>query len=147
MRTNRLRQLWTDGKSAINAWLTIPCAWTAEVMAHAGFDAVTIDMQHGLMDYQTSLAMLQSISATGIVPLVRVPWNDPAAVMRALDAGAYGIICPMINNRKEADAFVGACRYAPDGYRSNGPTRAVFSAGEDYVARGETGRGNWTSRR
>lgn len=135
MRTNRLRHLWTDGKTAVNAWLTIPSAWTAEVMAHAGFDAVTIDMQHGLMDYQTSLAMLQSISATGVVPLVRVPWNDPAAIMRALDAGAYGIICPMINNRKEAEAFVGACRYAPGGYRSYGPTRAVLSAGEDYVAR------------
>jgi len=135
MRTNRLRHLWTDGKTAVNAWLTIPSAWTAEVMAHAGFDAVTIDMQHGLIDYQTSLAMLQSISATGVVPLVRVPWNDPAAIMRALDAGACGIICPMINNRKEAEAFDGACRYAPGGYRSYGPTRAVLGAGKDYVAR------------
>jgi 4-hydroxy-2-oxoheptanedioate aldolase len=134
MRKNNLRHLWGEGKTAVNAWLTIPSPWTAEVLAHTGFDAVTIDLQHGLSDYMTSLSMLQAISTSGAVPLVRVPWNDPAIIMRLLDAGAYGVICPMINNRKEAETFVGACRYPPEGYRSYGPTRAVVYAGEDYVS-------------
>ncbi len=134
MRTNRLKGLWQEGKTVVNAWLTIPSAWSAEVMAHAGFDSLTIDMQHGLADYATALAMLQAVSTTDVVPLARVPWNDPAIIMRVLDAGAYGVICPMVNTRAEAEAFVGACRYAPAGYRSYGPTRAVVYAGADYYA-------------
>ena len=135
MRENRLKQLWKEGQTVVNAWLTMPSSWSAEVMAHAGFDSLTLDMQHGLPDYQVALTMLQAISTTDVVPLVRVPWNDPAILMRMLDAGVYGIICPMINSRAEAEAFVGACRYAPLGYRSYGPTRAAVYAGDDYAAR------------
>ena len=134
MRPNRLKHLWQENRTAINAWLTIPSAWTAEVIAHTGYDSLTLDLQHGLADYATALAMLQAISTTDVVPLARAPWNEPAIIMRLLDAGAYGLICPMINTRAEAEAFVGACRYAPVGYRSYGPTRAVLYAGEDYAA-------------
>lgn len=132
MRENRLKRLWQEDKLALNAWLTIPSAWSAEAIAHAGFDAVTIDMQHGLMDYQTALAMLQAISTTTVVPLARVPWNDPTPIARLLDAGAYGLVCPMVNTRAEAEAFVRACRYPPAGDRSYGPIRATIYAGEDY---------------
>ena len=132
MRENRLKQLWKQGETAVNAWVTIPSSWSAEVMAHAGFDSLTIDMQHGLADYQTALSMLQAISTTDAVPLARVTWNDPGIIMRLLDAGVYGIICPMINTRAEAEAFVGACRYPPAGYRSYGPVRALTYGGEDY---------------
>lgn len=132
MRPNRLKQLWSEGRTAINGWLTIPSAWTAEMLAHSGFDALTLDLQHGLIDDQTALAMLQAIATSETVPLVRLPWNDPAAVMRALDAGAYGVICPMINTRSEAETFAGACRYPPRGYRSYGPIRATVYAGSDY---------------
>lgn len=132
MRKNKLKQLWKQEKTAINAWLTIPDAWTAEIMAHIGFDAITIDMQHGLADYQTALSMLQAISTTDAVPLVRIPWNEPVAIMRLLDAGAYGLVCPMVNSREEAEAFVGACRYPPLGFRSYGPIRANIYAGDDY---------------
>lgn len=135
MRENKIKQLWQAGKTAVNAWLTIPSSWTAEVMAHAGFDSLTIDMQHGLPDYQVALTMLQAISTTDVAPLARVPWNDPAILMRMLDAGVYGIICPMINSRAQAEAFVGACRYAPKGYRSVGPARASLYAGDDYLER------------
>ena len=135
MRENKLKQLWKQGKTVVNAWLTIPSSWSAELMAHAGFDSLTIDMQHGLADYQTALTMLQAISTTDVVPLARVPWNDPAIVMRLLDAGAYGLICPMVNTRAEAEAFVGACRYAPVGYRSYGPIRALVYGGDDYGSR------------
>lgn len=134
MRENRLKRLWQEDKIAINAWLTMPSAWSAEVMAQIGFDALTIDLQHGLIDYQTALSMLQAISTTAVVPLVRAPWNDPAMIMRLLDAGAYGVICPMVNSRAEAEMFVQACRYPPVGNRSYGPTRAMLYAGEDYFS-------------
>jgi 4-hydroxy-2-oxoheptanedioate aldolase len=138
MRPNRIKTLWKGSSTIVNGWLTIPGAWTAELMAKAGFDAVTIDMQHGLADYETALTMLVAISTTDTVPLVRVPWNDPAILMRVLDAGAYGVICPMINSRREAEAFVNACRYAPQGYRSVGPVRATVYAGDDYVSQANT---------
>ena len=132
MRENKLKTLWNDSKPALNAWLTIPSSWSAELMAHAGYDALTIDMQHGLMDFQIALSMLQAISTTEVVPLVRVPWNEPAMIMRMLDAGAYGIICPMVNTRTESERFVQACRYPPAGNRSYGPIRAATYAGDDY---------------
>lgn len=105
------------------------------MIAHQGWDSVTIDMQHGLASYSDMCAMLTAISATDCMPLVRVPWNEPGDVMRALDAGAYGIICPTVETRDECERFVGACRYAPLGYRSVGPRRAILYAGADYIAR------------
>jgi 4-hydroxy-2-oxoheptanedioate aldolase len=135
MRVNKLREIWADGGTAVNGWLHIPSSWSAEVMAHTGFDSITVDLQHGLAGYQAAVSMLQAISTTTAVPLARCTWNDPAQIMRLLDAGAYGIICPMINNRAEAEAFVGACSYPPLGFRSLGPTRARVYAGADYAAR------------
>lgn len=124
---------WQQGKSTVNGWLTIPSSWSAEIMAHAGLDSLTIDAQHGLAtDLTTILPMLQAISTTNTVPLVRVAWNDPAEHMRMLDAGAHGIICPMLNTRAETEAFVQACRYPPLGYRSFGPMRASLLRGADY---------------
>jgi 4-hydroxy-2-oxoheptanedioate aldolase len=125
MFSNPLRTLWERGEVPINGWLSIPSAWTAEIMASSGYDAVTIDMQHGYMDFETAFAMLQAIGNTRAVPLVRVWWNDPALIGRMLDAGALGVICPLINNRDQAAAFVGACRYPPQGFRSHGPMRAA----------------------
>ena len=134
MTQNLLRKILAEKKPILNAWLTIPDAWTAEMVAHSGFDALTIDMQHGLIGYQTALSMLQAISTTPAAPLVRVPWNDPALVMKMLDAGAQGIICPMINNAVDASRFAGACRYAPLGYRSAGPIRAEQYSDADYIS-------------
>ena len=133
MRANKLRTIWAEGGTAVNGWLHIPSSWSAEVMAHAGWDSVTVDLQHGLAGYQATVTMFQAIGTTDAVPMARSTWNDPAQIMRLLDAGAYGIICPMINTREEAEAFVGACRYPPLGYRSLGPTRASVYAGADYA--------------
>jgi 4-hydroxy-2-oxoheptanedioate aldolase len=132
MRENKIRKVWEAGGVATNVFLSMPDSFSAEVMASLGFDGVTVDMQHGLVDYQGGGTMLQAISRYEAAPMVRVPWNDPAIIMKSLDAGAYGIICPMVNNRDDAERFVGACRYAPNGYRSTGPTRAVYYAGTDY---------------
>jgi 4-hydroxy-2-oxoheptanedioate aldolase len=102
----------------------IPGSFTAEVMARSGFDWVCIDTQHGLIDYRQMVGMLQGVTAAGVPAFVRVPWNEPGSIMRALDAGAAGVIVPMVNSPEEARAAAGACRYPPDGYRSWGPTRA-----------------------
>jgi 4-hydroxy-2-oxoheptanedioate aldolase len=133
VRENRLKTMWKRGDTVVNGWLAIPTGFTAEVMAHQGFDSLTVDMQHGVVDYQTAVAMLQGISTTGVMPLARVPWNDPARLMKILDAGAYGVICPMINTRAQAEALVAACKYPPRGYRSFGPVRASVYAGSDYA--------------
>lgn len=133
MRENNLRAIWKRGGAVVNGWLGIPSGVSAENMAQAGWDSLTVDLQHGLVDYQAAVAMFQAITTTPTVPMARVPWNEPGIIMKLLDAGSYGIICPMINTRAEAEAFVGACRYAPDGYRSFGPLRATWYAGADYV--------------
>ena len=132
MEQQSLRNCWSKGKGAINAWCSIPSAVTAEMMSMNDFDSITIDMQHGLVDYQTALNMLQVISGSGKTPMVRVPWNEPGIIMKSLDAGALGIICPMINTPEDAISFVGATRYAPVGHRSSGPTRALMVHGPNY---------------
>ena len=106
----------------------------AEVIARQGFDYVNVDMQHGIVDYQVGVTMLQAISITDATPTVRVPWNEPGIIMKCLDAGAMAIIIPMVNTVEEAQAAVAACRYYPEGIRSNGPIRAALYSGPDYFA-------------
>jgi len=132
MRMNRIKKLWREGKPAVGGWLSIPHCVQAEVMAHTGLDWLCIDMQHGCIDYSDTVPMLTAISTTNVMPFVRVPWNDPAMIMKVLDAGAYGVIVPMVSNRKEAEQAVAACRYPPVGMRSNGPNRVLLYAGADY---------------
>ncbi len=131
---NPLKQLWAEGKSAVNGWIAIPSVLSAEVMARAGWDSLTIDMQHGTADYADLLTMLPVIGQTGTAALVRVPWNRPEHIMRALDAGAIGIIAPMIESAADTRAFVDACLYAPEGARSFGPVRARLAYGDSYAA-------------
>lgn len=134
MRENRLRTLWKNDQAAVNGWLAIPNSFSAELMAHQGWDTLTIDMQHGVIDYSSMVAMLQAISTTPTVPVVRVPWLEPGIIMKTLDAGAYAVICPMINTREDAQKFVSWTSYAPKGTRSNGPIRAQLYGGSDYQA-------------
>ena len=132
MRINRVKKLWREGKPAVGGWLSIPHCVQAEVMAHTGLDWLCIDMQHGCIDYPDTVPMLTAISTTNVTPFVRVPWNEPAMIMKVLDAGAYGVIVPMVSNRAEAERAVAACRYPPAGIRSNGPNRVLLYAGADY---------------
>jgi 4-hydroxy-2-oxoheptanedioate aldolase len=134
MIKNGLRTLWNRGEPALNGWLSIANSFSAEVMAAQNFDSLTVDTQHGIVDYADAVTMLQAMRASGVTPLVRVPWLDPAPIMKALDAGAFGIICPMINSRAQAERLVSYMRYPPRGTRSFGPARANFSAGENYAA-------------
>ena len=135
MRENRLRTLWANDQAAVNGWLAIANSFSAETMAHQGWDTLTIDLQHGVVDYQAMVTMLQAISTTATVPIVRVPWLEPGILMKTLDAGAYGVICPMVNTREEAQRFVAYTSYAPKGTRSFGPVRALLYGGADYPAK------------
>ena len=132
MNENPLPRNWRKGQSTLNGWLAIPDISSAEVMAHQGWDSLTIDLQHGLADHRTAIGMLTAISNTDTVPLARVPWLEEGIIMRLLDAGCYGIICPMVNTREDAIRFARACRYAPEGNRSFGPIRVGLYAGPDY---------------
>ena len=132
MRENRIRRTWKAGGAVVNGWLAIPSGFAAETMAHQGWDSLTIDMQHGVIDYADAVAMMTAISTTDTVPVVRVPWLDPGILMKVLDAGAYAVICPMVNTRADAERLVAATHYPPLGQRSMGPIRALLYGGADY---------------
>ncbi|MER8864627.1 aldolase/citrate lyase family protein [Mesorhizobium sp. M0751] len=133
MIKNKLKQIWAEGRPTINGWLSIGNAFTAEIMAAQGYDSVSIDIQHGALDYAAVLPMFQAMRASGVVPMARVPWLEPGIIMKALDAGAYGIVCPMVNTGAQAAEFVSYLRYPPLGQRSFGPTRVSFAAGSNYA--------------
>lgn len=130
---NAIRTLKTAGKPVVNAWLSIPSSYAVESIVHQGFDAATVDCQHGMIGFEGALAMLQAISTTSVVPLVRPSGLHPSEIMRYLDAGSYGIICPMISTVEDARVLVSACRYPPLGTRSFGPARGLLYGGPDYL--------------
>jgi 4-hydroxy-2-oxoheptanedioate aldolase len=130
---NNVRDIWNDGGAVVNCWLSMPNTVSAEIAARQGFDSITVDLQHGLIDYSAALPMLQALEPGNATPLARVPWLEPGIIMKLLDAGALGIICPMINTPEDAENFVRYASYAPRGMRSFGPTRAVMAHGADYA--------------
>ncbi len=130
-----LKQRWRDGEVVLNGWLSIPDGFAAELMARQGFDSLVVDLQHGMIDFRSALHMLTAIATTPTIPLVRVGWLDPAEIMQVLDAGALGVICPMIETADDAARFVRYLRYPPEGQRSHGPTRAGVVHGADYRLR------------
>lgn len=127
-----LRSRWAADATVLNGWLHLPDAIAAEVMARAGWDSLTVDLQHGMSGDAAALSMLQAITGTAVVPLVRVPGLEPWRIMRMLDWGFLGVICPMVETAAQAQALVRACRYPPHGDRSFGPTRAALIYGSDY---------------
>lgn len=133
MRANSIRTRLAASEVVINGWLSIGSAYSAEGVGHSGVHAVTVDLQHGMLDFSDALVMMQAISATPATPLVRVPGLDPSKIMHLLDAGAYGIICPMISTAAQTKELVAACRYPPHGNRSFGPSRGMLYGGPDYV--------------
>jgi 4-hydroxy-2-oxoheptanedioate aldolase len=135
MSTDRLREIWAGGGVVINAWLTLEGSSAASAVATAGFDSVTLDLQHGAATASDAAEIVAAIEQAGSVPLARPAWNEPAGLMRLLDVGARGLICPMVSTREEAERFVGACRYPPLGIRSYGPVRGSLGPGAEHVRR------------
>lgn len=124
MTASRLRRQWQQDKTVLGTFVTTPSAWIAELLGHQGYDALLLDKQHGLIDLASLQSMLRGMASGTAVPMVRVAWSDPAEIMQCLDAGAAGVVCPMISSPEEAKRFVEACRYPPLGSRSFGPIRA-----------------------
>jgi 4-hydroxy-2-oxoheptanedioate aldolase len=121
-----LRELWDIDEASIGGWCSIPSPFSAELMGRSGFDWVCIDTQHGVIGYDQMMPMLQALSITGTPAFVRVPWNQPDHIMKSLDAGAQGVIVPMVSSAEEAEAAVAAVKYPPLGMRSWGPIRAAL---------------------
>lgn len=134
MRENSLIALKAAGKMALNAWVSVGSGYQAELLGHAGFDAVTVDLQHGPYGFDTAVHLLQAISSTPAMPMARSAGSTLAEINKLLDAGAYGIICPLIESVDGAAAFARACRYPPRGDRSFGPARGLTYGGADYAA-------------
>lgn len=132
MRPNPLRKIWASGGAVVNGWLTIPNTFAAETMAHQGWDSLTVDLQHGIVDYQAAVELFTAVSTTSTVPMARAPWLTQADIMKLLDAGAYGLICPMVSTVEDAENLVNWTNYPPKGTRSYGPIRALLYGGADY---------------
>lgn len=135
---NPLLDAWKAGRTTLGGWCTLPNALAAEIIGRQPLDYVCIDQQHGMIDDSSMVPMLQAISAAGSTAIVRVRWNEPAAIMSALDAGALGVIVPMIETPDDARQAVRACRFPPLGQRSYGPIRArdvLGSADPDVLNR------------
>jgi len=135
MRTNRVKDIWDAGGNVVNGWLASSSSYSAEIMASKDFDSVGLDLQHGMVDFDHAIAIMQAISVQQPTPLARIPWNDPVWIMKVLDAGALGLVCPMVNTAAECEAFVKACYYPPRGFRSFATTRGFLYAGADYRQR------------
>lgn len=132
MGMNPLSDKWASGAVTLGVWCSLPSSVTAEIAARTGPDFVTVDMQHGLIGYDTALTMLQAIDTTEVPSVVRVPWNDPAIIGKVLDSGAMTVVVPMTNTAQDVRDAVAACRYATEGIRSFGPTRAGYRYGPEY---------------
>lgn len=121
---NPLKKVWSEGRTAFGLWSVVPGSFGAEVLGRAGADYVCVDQQHGLIGYDAMLPMLQAAGVTGSAPITRVLQNDAGLIGKSLDAGAWGVIVPLVNSAEEAARAVAACRYPPNGIRSYGPIRA-----------------------
>jgi 4-hydroxy-2-oxoheptanedioate aldolase len=122
---NPIKEAWAEGRAVFGLWSVTPGPAGAEILAQAGADYVCVDQQHGLIDYDSMVPMLQAIRAGGSAPITRVLANDPFLIMKALDAGAWAVIAPLVNSADDAARAVSACRYPPRGIRSFGPVRAA----------------------
>ena len=133
MTVDRIRNRWAEGETAWASWLLTESPAAAEVLATAGSDAVVADLQHGSTTLHELPGVVASIEGTDAVPCGRTAWNDPAELMRVLDLGIRGVICPMVGSRAESEAFVRACRYPPEGTRSYGPIHGAFGTGHEQT--------------
>src|SRR5437879_13050474 len=133
MRTNRVKQLLRAGEPALGTFMALGSTLGAEQLAQLGFDWLVIDQEHGAIDATLTQSLLQAISTTETVPLVRVPSNGVDWIKRALDAGAYELVLPMVNDRADAPAAVRATRYSPLRARTLAGSRTRLPPRPDHV--------------
>lgn len=132
MQPNSLKEKWNSGSSTLGLWITHPNPVALESIGQHDVDYLCLDLQHGLLDYSNVVPSLQALQRSPAVPIARAPWNEPGIIGKLLDAGTMGVIVPMVNSGAEASQAVASCRYAPEGSRSYGPTRAAPALGGNY---------------
>ena len=132
MHLNKVRKRWSEGLPAISGWMTSSCPLIGEALAASGLDCVIIDMQHSATSLADAIGLAAVIELRGAEPFVRVPSLDPALIGKLIDLGVTGIIVPMVETRRMAEALVSAVRYPPLGTRSVGPRRPRWRFGEEY---------------
>lgn len=133
MKKNTVKEKLSAGKPSVGTWLSLASWLSAEYMAHAGFDWLVVDTEHSPVGFETTVNCFQAICTTDTIPMARVAWNDPMLIKRLLDAGAMGLVVPMVNSPEEAERAVKAMKYPPQGIRSLGGGRASLY-GSDYFA-------------
>ncbi len=127
MRANHVRRRLAAGEPSIGTWLSLPSPEAAEYVSRLGFDWLVVDTEHNPIDIRTLAQMFAAMAASNTAPMVRIPWNSAENFKRVLDAGAWGVVVPMVNSREEAEQAVSAARYYPDGTRSVGGGRFPMS--------------------
>jgi 2-keto-3-deoxy-L-rhamnonate aldolase RhmA len=121
---NLLKERLKRGETLIGTFVGLGHPDVTEWLSRLGFDWLLLDAEHGPMDFETLQSMMQSMTGSSCIPVVRPQWNDPVIIKRILDIGAYGVLVPWVNSKEEAEAAVRACRYPPEGVRGWGPRRA-----------------------
>jgi 4-hydroxy-2-oxoheptanedioate aldolase len=133
LKVNTAKRLLEEGKPAIGSWVSLCSSVSAEYMAQLGFDWLVVDTEHSPIGFETTLQCFQAICTTPTIPMARVAQNDVTLVKRILDAGALGIVVPMVLNAEEAARAVAAAKYPPQGIRSVGGGRCMVY-GDDYFS-------------
>lgn len=128
-----MTQRWAVGQAGVGLWVSVPDPSVAESLGSLDPAYLVVDMQHGLIGYSDVRHLFQAMQRSTATPLIRVPWNEPGIIGKVLDAGAMGVIIPMVNSRAEAEQAVRSCFYQPKGSRSHGPVRAAVALGENYA--------------
>lgn len=140
MRTNTAKQQLQSGQPSIGSWLSLGSVLASRFLAKAGFDWLTVDVEHSSVSMETAGLMFGAIADAGCIPLARVPSNRHDHIKRMLDCGAMGVVVPMVMNREEAEAAVAACRYPPRGNRSVGGSAHALNfdaTPEEYFAKAD----------
>lgn len=132
MKVNTVKQKLAAGQPAVGTWLSLCSPLAAEYMAHMPWDWLVVDTEHSPIGFESTLHCFQAICTTDVIPMARVAWNDAQLIKRLLDAGAMGLVVPMVNSAEEAQRAVAAMKYPPDGIRSLGGGRAIVY-GDDYM--------------
>lgn len=129
MRMNHVKRRLAAGEPSVGTWLALPSPEAAEYAGGIGFDWLVVDTEHNPIDIRTLALMFAAMANSHVAPMVRIPWNTPENFKRVLDAGAWGVVVPMVNSRAEAEQAASAMRYPPQGTRSVGGGRPGLSFG------------------
>ncbi len=133
IKTNPVTDKLRAGQPSVGSWLSLCSPVAAESMAQIGWDWLVVDVEHSPVGFDTMVNCFRAVQLGGAVPMARVPWNDTVWIQRTLDAGALGLVVPMVNSVEDAKAAVGNMKFATRGQRSWGSSRVAPYIDGDYL--------------